>query len=158
MNADNSQLLAQLRDIHSAGDPGWWPPAPGWWVLGLLLMLLMFYLVRSAVNRLILLRRRREWLHELESLGRKFDPSEHPREYLAALNTLFRAVALKAFPETGCARLQGEEWVAFISSLLPEDISHESLLALASAPYQAHPEFDADALQQHARTWVKLDG
>jgi len=157
MNADNSQLLAQLKDIHSAGDPGWWPPAPGWWVLGLLLLLILFYLAQLAVNRLVLLRRRREWLHELESLGRQFDPSVNPREYLAALNTLFRAVALKAFPEKGCARLQGDEWVAFITSLMPET-PHESLRALASAPYQARPEFDADALHQHARTWVKLYG
>jgi hypothetical protein len=127
-------------------------------LLGLLLLLLLFYVVRMAVNRFIAVRRRREWLHELESLGRKFDPSEKPREYLAALNTLFRAVALKAFPETGCARLQGEEWVAFIASLMPEKAPHESLRALASAPYQAQPEFDADALHQHARTWVKLYG
>lgn len=158
MNADNSQLLDQLRDIHSAGDPGWWPPAPGWWVLGLLLLLVLFYLAQKVVNKLAVIRRHREWLRELESLGREFDPSENPREYLAALNKLFRAVALKAFPETGCARLQGDEWVAFITSSMPENTPHESLLALASAPYQARPKFNADALHQLARTWVKLYG
>ena len=158
MNADNSQLLSQLKDIHSAGDPGWWPPAPGWWVLGLLLLLVLSYLFRILANKLAVIRRRRAWLRELNSLSRQFDPVEKPREYLAALNTLFRAVALKAFPETGCARLQGEEWTGFIVSLMPENASSQSLFALARGPYQALPEFDADALNQQARTWVKLYG
>ena len=44
MQADNSQLLSQLIDIHATGEPSAWPPAPGWWVLGLLLLLVLLWL------------------------------------------------------------------------------------------------------------------
>jgi len=158
MNADNSQLLAQLQDIHSAGDPGWWPPAPGWWLLAVLILLGIVLALRSLINRLVLLRRRRAWLRALESLQREHDPADSPHEYLAAINRLFRAVALKAFPATACARLQGEDWVDFIVSLSPEQATNESLSVLAHGPYERLPEFDAQALDAQARTWVNLYG
>lgn len=121
-------------------------------------MILAFILVRALANRLALARRRRAWLRELDSLGQRFNPEQQPREYLAALNALFRAVALKAFPGTHCARLQGEEWVGFIVSLMPDDTSTAGLDALAAGPYQAVPDFDESALGERARTWVKLYG
>lgn len=158
MHADGSQLLEQLRDIHSAGQPGWWPPAPGWWVLALIFLLALTLLLRSLLNRLAIRRRRDAWLRELEALHREHDPSQHPHEYLAGLNRLFRAVAVKAFPGTGCARLQGEPWVAWIRALLPEQADSAGLNALASGPYEPAPGFDALSLNEMARTWVKLYG
>jgi len=158
MNEDGAQLLEQLRDIHSAGQPGWWPPAPGWWVLALVALLALAQLLRVLLNRLAVRRRRRAWLHELEALNWHTDPSGHPHEFLAGLNRLFRAVAVKAFPGTACARLQGEPWVDWISALLPEQLDSSSLSALVSGPYEPAPRFDAVRLNELARTWVKLYG
>ena len=158
MNAEDNPLLAQLADIHGAAQPGWWPPAPGWWVLGLILLLLLALVLRKVLARLAVRRRRRAWIGALDVLKLEHDPAEQPREYLAGLNRLFRAVALRAFPGTACARLQGEEWVAFIHSLLPERTADDSLLALAAGPYQPEPRFDAAALDERARTWVTLYG
>jgi hypothetical protein len=158
MNADNSQLLRQLQDIHSAGQPGWWPPAPGWWVLAVVLLLLSALVIRASVRKWAVQRRRKEWMRALEELNRDSDPVQRPQEYLAGLNRLFRAVALKAFPGTACARLQGEEWVAFISSLMPEKAVGDCLEVLASGPYEPVPQFDAAALNESARTWVALYG
>jgi len=158
MNADPSQLLEQLRDIHSAGQPGWWPPAPGWWMLALLFLLAFAYLLRALKRKLAVHSRRKAWLRELDELGRSHDPSQQPHEYLAAINRVFRAVALRAFPETPCARLQGEAWVAWIRNMLPERIESECLDALASGPYQAVPTFDSDALGEIARDWVRRYG
>jgi hypothetical protein len=158
MNSDQSQLLAQLRDIHAAASPLWWPPAIGWWVLALVLLLLMVVAARFLKLKLVARQRRLEWLRALDAIGQELDPQSDDHQYLAGLNRLFRAVALKAFPGTGCAGLQGEEWVSFISSLLPEDTDNSSLSALARGPYEPVPDFDARSLHEHARTWVRLYG
>lgn len=36
-----SELLQQLRDIHSPVPPSAWPPAPGWWILAGMLIALI---------------------------------------------------------------------------------------------------------------------
>jgi hypothetical protein len=158
MNADGSPLLEQLRDIHAAGQPGWWPPAPGWWVLAILLALVLVLLLRKLMYWQSIRNRRKTWLRELETISRAHDPANSPHEYLAGMNRLFRAVAVKSFPGTASARLQGEPWVAWIRALLPEKTETEALSALARGPYEAVPAFDAKALQNLARMWVKLYG
>ncbi|MDT8321411.1 MAG: DUF4381 domain-containing protein [Xanthomonadales bacterium] len=158
MNAEPSSLLTQLRDIHAAAEPSWWPPAPGWWLLALILLVLAALALRVVGRWLARYRRRRQWLRELEALRQVHDPAREPREFLAGVNRLIRAVAVRAFPGTACARLQGPEWVDFIVSLLPEQAAPESLRALAHGPYERLPEFDADALHEQAVTWVRLYG
>ena len=158
MNPDSSPLLEQLKDIHAAGDPGWWPPAPGWWLLAALLLLALFLAARLLRRKLAARRRQRELLKELDKLQQELDPVRQAHEYLASLNRLFRAVAVRAFPGTASASLQGEEWVRFLVSLLPDKSETASLAALARGPYEPGPEFDAGALNQHARTWVRLYG
>jgi hypothetical protein len=158
MNPEDAQLLAELKDIHGAADPGWWPPAPGWWLLALVLLLALAVALRALSRKLDVLRRRRLWLRALDELEREWPPAERAHDYLAALNRLFRAVALQAFPGTGCARLQGQEWVTFIRSLLPEGPGPDSLAALARGPYEPAPGFDAPALREQARAWVRRYG
>ncbi|MBT8048439.1 MAG: DUF4381 domain-containing protein [Xanthomonadales bacterium] len=158
MNADSASLLDQLKDIHSAGQPGWWPPAPGWWLLVLLGLGILWVLLRRLIQRHSVRQRRKAWLHELEQLNREHDPQHSPHEFVAGLNRLFRAVALKAFPDTACARLQGEPWVAFIASLMPEGADNSSLGVLAHGPYEPLPRVDAASLNSSAKTWVNLYG
>jgi hypothetical protein len=155
---DNAQLLAELRDIHAAAEPGWWPPAPGWWVMAALALLVLFVLLRTLVRRVVAWRRRQAWLQALAAVDGKWDPAADPHAYLADLNRLFRAVAIRAFPDSGCGRLQGEEWVSFIQALLPEGPATQCLGALAHGPYEPLPEFDAAALVEQARTWVQRYG
>jgi hypothetical protein len=157
-NPASASLLDQLRDIHSVSEPGWWPPAPGWWLIAALAALGLFLIVRLSLRKFRDLRRRRAWLHALDEIGQRWDPQHQPHDYLAALNRLFRAVALRAFPESGCARMQGEEWVAFIRRSLPDGADPQDLTALSHGPYQPLPRFDAPGLQEQARNWVKHYG
>jgi hypothetical protein len=155
---ENAELLAELRDIHAAAEPGWWPPAAGWWVLAALALLGLFFLLRYAARKVADIRRRRAWLQALAALDRERDPAAQPQAYLADLNRLFRAVAIKAFPDSGCGRLQGDDWVSFIRALLPEGPASGCLGALAHGPYEPVPEFDTAALLEQARIWVKRYG
>ena len=123
----------------------------------IILLLVLAFVLRKIVEWLSVRRRRKAWLRALEDLIREYDPVLHPHEYLADLNRLFRAVAVKAFPGTACARLQGEEWVAFIASLMPEG-SADKMGALASGPYEPLPSFEAASLNASASTWVNLYG
>lgn len=127
-------------------------------MLSALLLLVCYLLLRAAGRKLAENRRRKAWLHELDGLAGRYDPSGDPHGYLAALNRLFRAVALRAFPGSGCARLEGEAWVSFLSGLLPEGESVDSLAVLAYGPYEPLPAFDAATLDRLARTWVNSHG
>lgn len=158
MSQDHAQPMAQLLDIHAAAEPGWWPPAPGWWLLGVLLLVLLFLLLKSVARYAAIRRRRRAWMRALTAIGNVHDPAIAPHEYLAELNRLFRAIAVRAFPDTGCTRLEGEHWVAFVTGLLPEEAEPAPLSALAAGPYQPVPVFDAPALQDLAAVWIKRYG
>jgi hypothetical protein len=152
------QLLAQLRDIHAATEPAWWPPAPGWWVFAGVVLVLLILLVRLLGKRWAIRRRQAKLLAALQHIQSQFDPAKASSEYLSQINRLFRVVAIRAFPDTASVRLQGSAWVDFLRSLLPDSPAAASLAALESGPYQAAPEFDAEGLHAMAREWVKRYG
>lgn len=156
-NTVSDTLLERLEDIHRAAEPAWWPPSPGWWVLAALLLVVVAWGLARAIARLRDHLRRRRLLRQLDALAETCDPRTQPAAYLAALNRVFRTIALRAFPDSGCGRLQGEAWVAFIRARLPGE-SADGLDALASGPYRRSPEFDASELRARARTWVARYG
>lgn len=158
MNEVSPELLEQLRDIHAAAEPGWWPPAPGWWVLAALLLALLMLLLVWLARRWAIRRRRGKLLAALDHMQSQYDPAAPAGEYLAQLNRLFRVVAMRAFPGTASARLQGAAWVEFLRSLLPEGPASSSLSVLQDGPYQPSAEFDAAGLDAMAREWVKRYG
>ena len=154
MNPEAQDLLAQLRDIHAAPTPSWWPPAPGWWLLALLLAVALAWLARRVLAAVRVRRRRRELERQLERIGERHDPAREPRAWLAEVNQLLKTVALRAFPREGCAPLEGERWVSF----LREHGGAEPLAVLARGPYEPRPEFEPDAVRDAARRWIGSHG
>jgi hypothetical protein len=153
-----AQLLNQLRDIHGAAEPGWWPPAPGWWLLSAILLVALLYAVRLLMRLIAVQRRRRAWMRALDAVDDRWDPDCQSNDYLAELNRLFRAVAIRAFPGTHCGRLQGEDWATFVRDRLPDGPQSACVSALAQGPYEPAPQFDAAALREQARFWVRHYG
>ncbi len=158
MNPEAANLLEQLRDIHAAPDAPFWPPAPGWWVLAALLLVALFLLGRRLLAAWAIRRRRQRWLDHLETTLSTIDPETQPHDYLATVNQQLKAVAIRAFPGEGCARLEGRAWAAFLQGKLdlPEPVSE--LEALVDGPYQPEPSFDVTAVAQMARTWIRQYG
>ena len=153
-----AEILAQLRDIHAAAEPAWWPPAPGWWLIAAALLVLLGLLLRKLWQRWVVKRRQARLLAALEHIEAEFNPKTAAAEYLAEINKLFRVVAIRAFPGTASVRLQGAAWVDFLRSLLPEGAAAQSLAALETGPYQAAPQYDLDGLQAMAREWIRRYG
>jgi len=154
----NPDLLSQLRDIHAAPLAPWWPPAPGWWVLALLAAAALLWLLRKALRAYRARRRRQHLARFLDSLVQQVDPAVQPQAFLSAVNRVFKIVALRAFPGERCARMQGRDWVDFLTARLAGGATAEALVVLADAPYRPAPEFDADGLVALARRWVMQHG
>lgn len=152
----NPDPLEQLRDIHAAADASWWPPAPGWWMLFLLLLLTVIFVGRFIVARRKVQRRRQQMLGWIDHLNVWVDPLAQPQAYLSGMNRVFKAVALKAFPAENCAALSGIAWVTFLRQKLEGQT--ESLQVLATGPFDPKPEFDADAISELGRDWIKRYG
>lgn len=144
-----------LRDIHLPDPPAFWPPAPGWWLLALLLLLLLVFVFKGFLAYRQRRQQRREILQMLEQL-----PSEGcTNDWLTALSTLLKRVALSRFPPEEVAPLSGEAWLDFLDRTGGGGRFAEGPGRLLSeglyAPESARPDCDAAALRRLARDWLR---
>jgi hypothetical protein len=142
-----------LRDIHAAPPPEFWPPAPGWWVLTALLLgaLIVIGWRLTAIWR----RRRRQAriLGELEALS-----ARSPDQLASRVSTLLRRVALMCFERREVAPLTGDAWLAFLDRTGGDGaFTSGAGNVLATAPYLSAEQvtgIDNDALISLARRWI----
>ncbi len=158
MNSQGGDLLSQLRDIHAAPAAPWWPPAPGWWILALLLACILFLVLRQVMGRYRAHQRRLQLMKFVDHVEQTVDPAFNPQEFLSSLNRVFKIVALRAFPENHCARMQGREWTDFVEIKLQGSDSVAELSVLAQGPYQPAASFNAGSLVKSARQWIMQYG
>jgi hypothetical protein len=158
MNPQAPDLLSQLRDIHTAPAPPWWPPAPGWWVVAILLLLVLIYFSRKALQRWRLHRRRHEMLRQLDHFVSNTDAEAQPQAFLAGLNRICKAVAMQAFPDQVCAPRKGEDWRLFLQEHSAEKWPGTILAAFENGPYQPSPDFDQEKLLGFVRAWISSHG
>lgn len=157
MNQDGASLLAQLRDIHGAPPVAWWPPAPGWWLLALLTLAILGFLLSRLWRSWRVQSRRRHLVQELEAMRLTLDPHARPQEYLAAINRVLKSVAIRAFPDEDCARMQGARWTGFLHEKLAP-AAPTGIEALAEGPYRPTPPCEVEALDGLARLWINRYG
>ena len=151
---NNGNLLSSLRDIHLPDPAGWWPPAPGWWLVACLVIaasLVLFTLIRSVHARQqprLLFRSRLEQIIANEAPDR-----EKARE----ISALLKSFLMVRFGREKIARLQGEDWIAFLDTTTPggSEFSQGPGSALASAQYLPDGTLDSRALGDFLHKWSR---
>ena len=141
-----------LRDIHAAAAPEFWPPAPGWWLVGLALIVVVLYAGRWLARTWRHRKLRHNILAELEGLN-----ACTPAEIATSTSTLLRRVALMCFDRKEVASLSGDAWLSFLDRTGGNGAFTEGVgQVLATAPYAAHDidRTDSEALLSLARQWI----
>lgn len=146
----------ELRDIHSAPPPEFWPPAPGWWVLGVLVVALLTVIMVWLYRRYRRYRQQQQVLAELEQL-KALDTNQQITEFTTAVSTLLRRVALMRYARQRVAPLSGVEWLHFLDETGGGDeFTTGAGRVLAYGPYAPQPQDVAvDQLLILARSWIK---
>lgn len=102
-----------LRDIHAAAEPAFWPPAPGWWLLAGLGLFVILVAGRWLARRIRRQRYRKQILNELDHLGDSYS-EESVAEFITAQSTLMRRIALQRYSRERVASLTGSAWLRFL--------------------------------------------
>ncbi len=144
--------MLELRDIHAAAQPAFWPPAPGWWLMGAVILIVLILAVVKGLQAWHRWRRRRFVLNELQALS-KLDAGP---ELAARTSALLKRVALERFARREVARLSGEAWLAFLDRTGGDGrFAGAPGRVLADGPYVAATQFNAAALLELAADWVR---
>ena len=112
MNPAASAAL-ELRDIHAAPLPSFWPPAPGWWLLAVLLLAVLVVLGTWLTRRYRSYRLQQQITGEIKRLADCYIV-DNPSEFVTGLSTLLRRVALQRYPRERVASLTGPAWLRFL--------------------------------------------
>ena len=146
-----------LRDIHAAAAPAFWPPAPGWWVLAVLLIVMLLLTTMWLLRRYRLHRLKVQIMDEIESLSSCC--TNNTEEFAARLSMLLRRVALRQYPRERVASLTGSNWLRFLDETGGNgDFEHGIGQVLGVGPYSPHTlELPAEDLLALVRRWAKLN-
>ena len=145
-----------LRDIHAAPPPTFWPPAPGWWLLAAVSLVLLVVLVMWALRRYRAYRQKCQIMNELNSLSSCYS-KENISEYITEISTLLRRVALRRYTRTRVASLTGLDWLRFLDETGGEGGFEKGVgRVLEVGPYQSRSsDVPVEALLALVRQWVK---
>ena len=155
MNPAASASL-ELRDIHAAPLPSFWPPAPGWWLLAVLLLAALVVLGIWLVRRYRWHRLQQQILGEIDQLGDCYS-TDKASEFVTGLSTLLRRVALQRYPREQVASLTGTGWLRFLDETGGKgEFEHGIGQLLERGAYAPQAgELPASELLALARCWAK---
>lgn len=147
-----------LRDIHLPDPIAWWPPALGWWLLLLGIVVVCAIVVWGYR---VYQRRRLQRIAKqvLQAINEQYAQHKDPKQFIQAVSIWLRRVCISRYPRAEVAGLTGDAWLAFLDQVLADSSQQETFSngvgrALLSAPYQAQPHVDADALLQLCQHWI----
>lgn len=100
--------LDNLHDIIVPDAIGFFPPAPGWYIVGLLCLALFFHWGIQGYKQYQKTQYKRDALKELESYH------QAGKEEVIALLSLAKRVGIAAFGRTNIAKLSDDSWWDFM--------------------------------------------
>jgi hypothetical protein len=145
-----------LRDIHAAPPPAFWPPAPGWWVLAAVLLLVLAVLAGWGFRRYRAYRQKRHIMDEIDQLSHSYS-KENITDFVTGISTLLRRVALRRYARARVASLTGSDWLRFLDDTGGEGEFEQGVgRILEVGPYQPRThDVPAEALLALVRCWVR---
>jgi hypothetical protein len=157
-SAEVMQLLSQLRDIHTPSPIDGWPPAIGWWlllvVIGLSLLGLLYF-IRQQLQA-------RRWNRLVAAEIRAIECLDTPAQKAAAINRLLKRLIRVRQPQEPVSALQGTGWVDYLYTRYDARHTRDGetpqtldLSPLAEAGYQPSANFDAPALLNDVKKWIR---
>ena len=160
LTVDPSPLASlDLRDIHAAAVPEFWPLAPGWWLLALLVLAV---LIVSSWWLIKIWRQRKHEARILSELDTLAESS--PADAATQISTLMRRVALMRFKRIDVASLSGNDWLGFLDDTGGNgDFVNGAGSELATVPYSVPTtvpgsnESNNEALLSLARQWIHIN-
>ncbi|MDB5972219.1 MAG: hypothetical protein JWQ90_4669 [Hydrocarboniphaga sp.] len=141
--------LDQLAPAHAVAPPGIWPLAPGWWLLiGLpFLAAALIYAWR---------RYRRSLRHlALNELRRIDSGAAHDTALARDLENLLRRFAVARYGRGPVARLNGDEWIAFVAARGGSALAGDSGRELLRAAYGTRARADRAQWLRGARGFIR---
>ena len=140
--------LQQLRDVHLPPDPSWWPPAFGWWLLALLLLVALIWACRQLINHYKRRAPSRAAKAQLADLYHRYQAGEiNASEYLHSGNELLKRLMVRAYQQTGYARLSGDAWLRVLDELSgTSKFSDGAASVLGNSRFSADPQIDVEQL------------
>ncbi|WP_221073980.1 DUF4381 domain-containing protein [Agarivorans aestuarii] len=144
---EQTNPLADLKDIILPASYETALPAIGWWLLGLLVIVSLVVLMFVSWRYWQLDKPRREAMQTLK---------QHTMN-LAELNLLMKRLALSYYPRQQVASLGGEDWLAFLDSTSSTNSTAfaEQRSAWQQALYAAEPADSNQQCIELAEQWIK---
>lgn len=151
-----AEALAQLRGYRLPEPVGWWPPAPGWWLLGIIVLATVAGMAIWLWRRHRRLAPTRAAARELARLRAAHMRQDDAAMLLRGLSTLLRRFALSRWPQEQVAGLEGENWLAFLDRQGGNGrFRNGPGRCLIDAPYRAQADVPADALLDLVGDWLR---
>jgi len=151
----NPAAALDLRDIHAAPPPAFWPPAPGWWLVAIIVIVALFVLSVWALRRYRQYRINKQIMLEVERLSHCYSKDNVP-VFITDISTLLRRVALRRYSQAEVASLTGPDWLRFLDATGGGgDFENGAGKILQSGAYQPAPgEVPAEELLSLVRRWI----
>lgn len=154
---EQTDPLAQLKDIHLPDPVGLWPLAWGWWLL------LVAIILTVAVGMILLRRKQARNRYralarvELERAKLIFEQDKDTASYLQHVSIILRRAALTGCGDSYHANLSGEAWLQWLDdqySARQKNFTAGPGRVLLLGPYQKAPEADVESLHKLALEWL----